>query len=172
MACLHEESAMKEVVIVSACRTAIGTFGGTLKDMSPEKIACATMKEAIRRAGIDPGIIDDVRFGCCGEPVDALNVARVSAILAGVPEHVPAVTINRVCISAMEAIISGMAMIQADMPDHVHTALRHEKTRQDARAGIAVWRGWCIHGLCVGNVVMPENNMPARTGLLQIPNTS
>lgn len=119
MACLHEESEMKEVVIVSACRTAIGTFGGTLKDMSPEKIACATMKEAIRRAGIDPGIIDDVRFGCCGEPVDALNVARVSAILAGVPEHVPAVTINRVCISAMEAVISGMAMIQADMADIV-----------------------------------------------------
>ncbi len=108
---------MKEVVIVSACRTAIGTFGGTLRDVSPEKIACVAMKEAIKRAGIEPGIIDDVRFGCCGEPIDALNVARVSAILAGIPEHVPAVTINRVCISAMEAVVSGMAMIQANIAD-------------------------------------------------------
>jgi acetyl-CoA C-acetyltransferase len=108
---------MKEVVIVSACRTAIGTFGGTLKDVSPEKMACITMKEAITRAGIEPGMIDDVRFGCCVEPIDALNVARVSAIMAGIPEHVPAVTINRVCISAMDAVVSGMAMIQADMAD-------------------------------------------------------
>jgi acetyl-CoA C-acetyltransferase len=108
---------MKDVVIVSACRTAIGTFGGTLKNVSSEKIACVTMKEAVKRAGIDPGMIDDVRFGCCAEPVDALNVARVSALMIGIPDHVPAVTINRVCISAMEAVVSGMAMIQANMAD-------------------------------------------------------
>jgi len=108
---------MKEVVIVSACRTAIGAFGGTLKDVSSEKIACVTMKEAVKRAGIDPGMIDDVRIGCCAEPVDALNVARVSALMIGIPDHVPAVTVNRVCISAMEAVVSGMAMIQANMAD-------------------------------------------------------
>jgi acetyl-CoA C-acetyltransferase len=114
---MPQELKMKEVVIVSACRTAIGTFGGTLKDVSPEKMACVIMKEAITRAGLEPGMIDDVRFGCCVEPIDALNVARVSAIMAGIPEHVPAVTINRVCISAMDAVVSGMAMIQADMAD-------------------------------------------------------
>jgi len=108
---------MKEVVIVSACRTAIGTFGGTLRDMSGEDIACVTMKEAIKRAGIEPDMIDDVRFGCCREPIDALNIARVSAIMAGIPDYIPAVTVNRVCISAMEAVISGMAMIQAEMAD-------------------------------------------------------
>jgi len=108
---------MKEVVIVSACRTAIGTFGGTLKNVSSEKIACVTMKEAVKRAGIDPGMIDDVRFGCCAEPIDALNVARVSSLMIGIPDHVPAVTVNRVCISAMEAVVSGMAMIQANMAD-------------------------------------------------------
>lgn len=108
---------MREVVIVSACRTAIGTFGGTLKEVSPEKIACIAMKEAIKRAGIEPGLIDDVRFGCCSEPIDALNVARVSALMIGIPDFVPAVTINRVCISAMEAVVSGMAMIQANMAD-------------------------------------------------------
>jgi len=108
---------MKDVVIVSACRTAIGAFGGTLRDMNSAVIGSVTMKEAISRAGIDPSMIDDVRFGCCLEHADALNVARVSALMAGIPEYVTAVTINRVCISGMEAVISGMAMIQAGMAD-------------------------------------------------------
>lgn len=108
---------MKDVVIVSACRTAIGTFGGSLKDVGGWNIGKAAMKGAIDRAGIDPAIIDDVRFGCCMEPVDTLNVTRVAALLAGVPESVSAVTINRVCISGMEATISGAAMIQAGLAD-------------------------------------------------------
>ena len=108
---------MKDVVIVSACRTAIGTFGGTLRDMNAAVIASVTMKEAIKRAGIDPAVIDDVRYGCCLEPADTLNVARVAALLSGIPDSSTAVTINRVCISGMEAVISGMAMIQAGMAD-------------------------------------------------------
>lgn len=108
---------MKEVVIVSACRTAIGAFGGTLRDSNAAVIGSISMKEAIHRAGIDPGLIDDVRFGCCLEPADTLNVARVSALMAGIPDHVPAVTINRACISGMEAMLSGMTMIQADVAD-------------------------------------------------------
>ena len=101
---------MKEVVIVSACRTAIGAFGGTLKNVHGAFIGSVVMKEAIKRAGIDPPMLDDVRFGCCMEPIDTLNVTRVAALIAGIPETVTAVTINRVCIS-------GMAMIQADMAD-------------------------------------------------------
>ncbi len=108
---------MKDVVIVSACRTAIGTFGGTLKDMNAATLASITMKEAIRRAGIEPGMVDDVRYGCCMEPADTLNVTRVGSLMAGVPNTQTAVTINRVCISGMEAVISGMALIQADMAD-------------------------------------------------------
>ncbi len=108
---------MKEVVIVSACRTAIGAFGGTLKDLNAATLASVVMKEAVNRAGIDPAVIDDVRFGCCMDPTDTLNVTRVGALLAGIPDSVPAVTINRVCISGMEAAISGMAMIQAGMAD-------------------------------------------------------
>ncbi|MGD8229937.1 MAG: thiolase family protein [Desulfobacteraceae bacterium] len=106
---------MKDVVIVSACRTAIGAFGGTLKDMHAATIASLTMQEAMKRAGIEPEMLDDVRFGCCMEPADALNVARVAALMAGIPDQVTAVTINRVCTSSMEAAISGMAMIQAGM---------------------------------------------------------
>jgi acetyl-CoA C-acetyltransferase len=110
---------MKDVVIVSACRTAIGTFGGTLRDVNGATIAAATMKEAVRRAGIDPVLISDVRYGCCLEPTDALNVTRTAALLAGIPDTVPAVTINRVCISGMEAVLSGMAMIQAGLVEIV-----------------------------------------------------
>jgi len=108
---------MKDVVIASACRTAIGTFGGTLKDSHAARIAAVTMKTAVERAGIDPAAIDDIRYGCCMEPVDALNVTRIAALLAGIPDTVTAVTINRVCISGMEAVLSGMAMIQAGMAD-------------------------------------------------------
>jgi len=108
---------MKDVVVVSACRTAIGAFGGSLRDANAAELASITMKEAVKRAGIDPAQIDDIRYGCCLEPADALNVARVAALLAGFPEDVTAVTINRVCTSAMEAVISGMAMIQAGLAD-------------------------------------------------------
>jgi acetyl-CoA C-acetyltransferase len=110
---------MKDVVIVSACRTAIGAFGGSLKDIHAYKIGSAAMKEAVKRAGIDPAVINDVRFGNCIEPYNALNVARVAALDAGIPETSTAVTINRVCISGMEAVISGMAMIQAGLVDVV-----------------------------------------------------
>lgn len=108
---------MKDVVIASACRTAIGAFGGTLKEMHAARIASVVIKAAIERAKIDPARIDDVRFGCCMEPVDTLNVTRIAALMAGIPESVTAVTINRVCISGMEATLSGMAMIQAGMAD-------------------------------------------------------
>jgi acetyl-CoA C-acetyltransferase len=110
---------MKDVVIASACRTAIGAFGGTLKDLHAAKIASVAMQAAVERAGIDPAVIDDVRFGCCLEPVDTMNVTRIAALLAGIPDTVTAATVNRVCISGMEATISGMAMIQAGMAEVV-----------------------------------------------------
>ena len=108
---------MEEVVIASACRTAIGTFGGALRNSNAARIASIAMTAAVKRAGIEPSLIDDVRYGCCMEPTDALNVSRVGALLADIPDTVPAVTINRVCISGMEAIVSGMALIQAAMAD-------------------------------------------------------
>ena len=108
---------MKEVVIVSACRTAIGAFGGSLIKMNGASLASITMKEAIKRANIDAAMIDDIRYGCCIESPDTLNTTRVAALLAGIPDTVTAATVNRVCISGMEAMISGMAMIQAGMAD-------------------------------------------------------
>jgi len=108
---------MRDVVIVSACRTAIGTFGGTLKDLHVVNLATAVMKEAVKRAHIDPSIIDDVRFGNMYEHYTSMNLARVASIQAGIPYTANAVTINRVCVSGMEAAVSGMAMIQAGLAD-------------------------------------------------------
>ncbi len=165
---------MKDVVIVSACRTAIGAFGGTLKDMNSAKIAAVTMKEAVKRAGIDPAIIDDVRFGTCIEHHDTLNTTRVAALLAGIPDTVPAVTINRVCISGMETVISGMAMIQAGMADVILAGgVEHmsgvpyavPNARWGCRLQDQVFVDAMIHALHCGSHIMPlGGDSPVNTG--------
>ncbi|TFG31395.1 thiolase family protein [Candidatus Thorarchaeota archaeon] len=110
---------MTDIVVVAAARSPIGTFGGSLKDLQAPELAAQVIKGVINLAGIDPAIIGDVRFGNCMEPPKALNIARVSALLAGIPYTVPAVTINRVCTSAMECIISGALQIQTGFTDVV-----------------------------------------------------
>lgn len=155
---------MKDVVIVSACRTAIGSFGGTLRDLNAATIASVTMKEAVKRAGIDPALIDDVRYGCCLEPEDSLNVARVGALMAGIPATVPAATVNRVCISGMEAVLSGMAMIQAGVADVIlaggvehmsGTSYTVPKARWGCRMQDQVLVDAMMHGLHCGSHLLP-----------------
>ncbi|MFW9990423.1 MAG: thiolase family protein [Candidatus Odinarchaeota archaeon] len=104
---------MEKVVIVSACRTPIGKFGGALKSLLAPDLGALAMREAINRAGIEDGIIDDIKFGCCLERCDQMNTARVSALKAGIPKEIPAMTIDRVCNSAMEAIAGGYYQILA-----------------------------------------------------------
>jgi acetyl-CoA C-acetyltransferase len=156
---------MPDVVIVSACRTAIGAFGGTLKDSDAATIASVTMKAAVKRADIDPAIIDDVRYGCCMEPADTLNVSRVAALLAGIPDTVTAVTINRVCISGMEAVLSGMAMIQAGMADVIlaggvehmsGVAYQVPNARWGCRLQDTVLVDAMIHALHCGSHIIPH----------------
>jgi len=73
---------MDDVVIVSECRTAIGAFGGSLKNLHGAELASVTMREAMAKAGIDSQIVDDIRYGYCMEHHDTLNLARVSALMA------------------------------------------------------------------------------------------
>lgn len=110
---------MNEVVIASACRSAIGVFGGALKDVPPYALAAGVIREALSRAGIEPGDVDDVRLGSCFEPYQTKSVARSAAIQAGIPVTATAVSVDRVCVSAMEAVVSGMAMIKAGLADVV-----------------------------------------------------
>ncbi len=107
---------LDDVVIVSAARTAIGDFGGALKNLHAPDLAAVAMKAAIDRVGIPELMkqINDVRFGCCVEDNRYMNVTRIAALRADIPKEVPAVTMNRVCTSAMEAIVSGMHQIQAE----------------------------------------------------------
>ncbi|RLC55783.1 MAG: acetyl-CoA C-acyltransferase [Chloroflexota bacterium] len=104
---------MKEVVIVGGCRTAIGRHGGAFRDVPAQDLAAAVFKEAIRRANIDPHLIDDVILGCIGQQSDAANIGRVAALMAGVPAHVPGCTIQRNCVSGMMSISMAYQAIQA-----------------------------------------------------------
>ncbi len=102
-----------DVVIVSAVRSAIGTYGGQFRDVTAVPLGVPVMKEAIRRAGIDPALIDDVGWGCCYQRArNEVNVARVTAIKAGVPVEVPAFTVMRVCTSSMWAMAQGFMAIR------------------------------------------------------------
>ncbi len=155
---------MTEVVIVSACRTAIGSFGGTLRDMHAATISTVPMKAAIERAGITPDVIQDVRFGCCMNPADAMNVTRIGALIAGVPDSIPAVTINRVCISGMEAVLSGAAMIKSGVADVIlaggvehmsGVAFTVEKARWGLRMGNGILTDAMQIGLHCGSHILP-----------------
>jgi acetyl-CoA C-acetyltransferase len=106
---------MKEsdAVIVSAARTAIGTYGGAFKHTPAPELTAPLMKEVIDRAGIDAGLIDDVMWGCCYQRTkDETNIARVASLKAGIPVEVPAFTIHRTCTSAMQAVVSGTHAIK------------------------------------------------------------
>ena len=109
---------MKEVVIVSGLRTAIGDFGGTLKMFSPMKLAQHVMKEVMDRANVQPKWINKVIFGSCFAPIEQ-NIARNAAYKVGIPEEVPAFTINSTCGSSLQAIISAIQAIQCGESDLV-----------------------------------------------------
>ena len=76
---------MKEVVIVSGCRTAIGRHGGAFRTIPAQNLAAAVFKEAVKRADIDPNVIDDVILGCIGQQSDAANIGRVAGLMAASP---------------------------------------------------------------------------------------
>ena len=113
---------MTEVVIVSAVRTAVGRgkADGALASLHPVDISSAVMVEAIKRAGIDPAIIEDVQWGCAmPEASQGLNVARLSWLRAGLPVETSAATINRFCASGLQSIAYGAQAIMSGMGDVV-----------------------------------------------------
>ena len=96
---------MNEVVIVSAVRTPIGRIRGALSEVRPDDLAAIVIKEAVARAGIDPNLIEEVYMGCANQAgEDNRNVARMGALLAGLPQSVGAVTFNRLCASGLNAV--------------------------------------------------------------------
>ena len=110
---------MEKVIIASACRTAIGKFGGTLQNTSAAELGAIVIKEAINRAGIAPDAVDQVYMGCVIQAGLGQNVARQSSIKAGLPVETPAVTLNVVCGSGLEAVNTGARMIAMGEADVV-----------------------------------------------------
>jgi len=108
---------MKDVYLVSCCRTAIGSFGGTLKDVPAAQLGSIVAKAALERAGLAAENLDEVMFGCVLTAGQGQNVARQVAIGAGIPIEVPAYTIGMVCGSGMKAVIEGARAIKAGDAD-------------------------------------------------------
>ncbi len=102
---------MKEVYVVNCCRTAIGSFGGSLKDTPAAEMGAVVIKEALNRAGVKPENVDEVMFGCILTAGLGQNPARQAALKAGVPISVPAYTVGMVCGSGMKSVIEGARAI-------------------------------------------------------------
>ncbi len=108
---------MKELYVVNCCRTAIGSFGGSLKDVPAAKLGSIVVKEALERAAVKPEWVDEVMFGCILTAGLGQNVARQVALGAGVPVTVPAYTVGMVCGSGMKSVIEGARSILAGDAD-------------------------------------------------------
>ncbi|GHO92738.1 acetyl-CoA acetyltransferase [Reticulibacter mediterranei] len=109
---------MEDAIILSAVRTPIGRYGGVLKDVRPDDLGALVIDEAVRRANIDPGSVEDVILGCANQAgEDNRNVARMSLLLAGLPISVAGQTVNRLCGSGLQAINSAAQAIQTGAGD-------------------------------------------------------
>ncbi|HEY3243890.1 MAG TPA: acetyl-CoA C-acyltransferase [Phycisphaerae bacterium] len=109
---------MRRAVIVQAVRTPIGRYGGVLARVRPDDLAALVIRTLVERSGIDPRLIEDVYLGAANQAgEDNRNVARMAALLAGLPDTVPGATVNRLCASGLEAINIAARMIEAGHGD-------------------------------------------------------
>ena len=105
---------MAEAVILSAVRTPVGRYAGALAGERPDDLAALVVREAVERAGVSPGEIEDVYLGCANQAgEDNRNVARMAALLAGLPQEVAGVTVNRLCASGLSAVVSACHAVRA-----------------------------------------------------------
>ena len=109
---------MAEAYLVGGARTPVGRYGGALATVRPDDLAALVVGEAVRRAGIDPGLVEEIIFGAATQAgEDNRNVARMAGLLAGLPDHVPGITVNRLCASGMSAITMAAQAIRAGDAD-------------------------------------------------------
>ena len=105
---------MARAVVLAAVRTPVGRYGGALSDVRPDDLAAHAIAAVVERAGVEPGEIEDVYFGCANQAgEDNRNVARMAALLAGLPESVAGVTVNRLCASGLSAVVSACHAVAA-----------------------------------------------------------
>src|SRR5438477_2954543 len=105
---------MPRAVVLSAVRTPVGRYGGALAGVRPDDLAATAIAAAVERSGVPPDTIEDVYFGCANQAgEDNRNVARFGALLAGLPDSVAGVTLNRLCASGLSAIVSACHAVVA-----------------------------------------------------------
>src|SRR5688572_246490 len=105
---------MSRAVVLSAVRTPVGRYGGGLSGVRPDDLAAIAISAAVERAGVDAAEIEDVYFGAANQAgEDNRNVARMAALLAGLPESVAGVTVNRLCASGLSAVVSACHAVAA-----------------------------------------------------------
>ena len=103
---------MRQVVIVNPVRTAVGAHGGALRAKRAQDLAEIVFRAVLEQTGLDPAVLDEVILGSIGQPSDAANIARVAALMAGVPIEVPGFTVQRNCASGMQSVTSAYQAIQ------------------------------------------------------------
>ena len=104
---------MADAVIVDALRTPIGRYAGVLSGVRPDDLAARVVAAAVERNGLDPAAVDEVFMGCTNQAgEDNRNVARMAGLLAGLPEEVPGVTVNRLCASGLEAVVQAARQVR------------------------------------------------------------
>src|SRR5438067_6791193 len=109
---------MERALIVDALRTPIGRYGGALKELRPDDLAALVISDVVKRATVEPASIEDVYFGDANQAgEDNRNVARMALLLAGLPVEVPGATLNRLCGSGMQAVISATREIETGNGD-------------------------------------------------------
>src|SRR6266849_848404 len=109
---------MDQAVIVDALRTPIGRYAGALKDVRSDDLAALVLAEAVRRINLDPTSVEDVYFGAANQAgEDNRNVARMAVLLAGLPVEVPGATVNRLCGSGLQAVVSAAREIETGNGD-------------------------------------------------------
>lgn len=142
---------MKEVVIVEACRTAVGTFGGSLKPLQADDLAVAVMKGAVERAGVSADCIDEIIMGHCRQSSDTSNIARYAALRAGFPESIPANTVMCACASGMLAVNNGYNSIATGQNNVVLAGGTESMTNAIHYSSNARW------GVGTGNSVLKDS---------------
>lgn len=146
---------MKEVWIISGARTAIGTFGGSLKDVSALELGVIAAEEAIKRAGVEKDIFGDCICGNCMSRSDEINIGRCIGLSAGLPPSIPGCTIQRQCSSSMQGMVFGAQQIMLDEHDAALIVGTENMSRipfvsYDTRWGKRMWDGKFVDSLMEG----------------------
>lgn len=142
---------IRDVVIVDGCRTAVGSMGGTLRDVPPETLAETVIKGLLDRTGIDPAAVGEVILGHCRQSSDNPNIARIAALRCGIPESAPAYTVMRQCASGLCAINNAVMSIMTGEHDCVIAG------GAESMSGAVFYLRGARYGLGTGNATLVDS---------------